>query len=619
MTLKTRKQLNGGCIAAVGLILLFGTVFRSAPVRAAERAWFEIRSPHFRVLTNGSEKEGRRVAREFEQMRKVFTVTMPKLKLDGGTPLTVIALQDESSAKSLLPKYWNRKGPKPAGFFSHGWEKSFAMVRLDVLRDEASGSNSGNAFSTVYHEYTHSIMHENFRWLPTWLDEGLAEFYGYTRFTSKTTYVGAPSDRANAMRGMNLIPVSRLLEVKGGDRELREERTVQVFYSEAWGLVHYLIMAPEMDRGARLTQFMTVLNTGATPQEAFREAIGEPREIQDQLDRYIQRQMLDSFVVPNLSETEESAFSSQRLGPLDTGLEVGTFQVWFGEHDAVRLRLEQTVKDFPDSAAAHETMAFLHLHEGRGPEAIREFDRALELDPKRYLSVYYRAMLSPAAKADTSEGRAPLQTALNRVLDLNPQYAPAYVQLAFEYFHNGALDSALVHATKARELAPSRAGYSTLVAHLMHKLGKNSDAAALARFTAERWIGIDRDEAVALWQSLPAEDRQGTTLTPTPPGPDTKPLIGRITSVTCNEKEKTTTVVLDGGMPLTFSTKEEKTTGGLSDTIWAGADHFSSCHNVEGLRAFIEYWPSSSAKVAGELAKFEIRRDLPEFSVSRNK
>ena len=37
-----------------------------------------------------------------------------------------------------------------------------------------------NTYALVFHEYTHSILHMNARWLPTWLDEGMAEFYGYT-------------------------------------------------------------------------------------------------------------------------------------------------------------------------------------------------------------------------------------------------------------------------------------------------------------------------------------------------------------------------------------------------------------------------------------------------------
>ena len=40
----------------------------------AEQTWTEVRSPHFRVITNGSSRDGRAVANEFEQMRYVFAL-----------------------------------------------------------------------------------------------------------------------------------------------------------------------------------------------------------------------------------------------------------------------------------------------------------------------------------------------------------------------------------------------------------------------------------------------------------------------------------------------------------------------------------------------------------------
>ena len=37
-----------------------------------DKPWYEVRSPHFRVITNGSDRDARHAARAFEQMRAVF-------------------------------------------------------------------------------------------------------------------------------------------------------------------------------------------------------------------------------------------------------------------------------------------------------------------------------------------------------------------------------------------------------------------------------------------------------------------------------------------------------------------------------------------------------------------
>jgi len=137
---------------------------------AGEKTLAEVRSPNFRVLTNGSDHDARRIALEFEQMRAVFAVGFPNMRLTTGAPLLIFAMQTENDMKWLAPAIWkNHKGPMPAGLFDHGWEKQFAIVRLDQDRP--------GAYNVVYHEYVHTLLHSNFRWLPTWLDEGLAEFY----------------------------------------------------------------------------------------------------------------------------------------------------------------------------------------------------------------------------------------------------------------------------------------------------------------------------------------------------------------------------------------------------------------------------------------------------------
>jgi hypothetical protein len=49
--------------------VLFWIVLGGISCSAADKEWAEVRSPHFRVITDGSEKDARRVAREFEQIR----------------------------------------------------------------------------------------------------------------------------------------------------------------------------------------------------------------------------------------------------------------------------------------------------------------------------------------------------------------------------------------------------------------------------------------------------------------------------------------------------------------------------------------------------------------------
>src|SRR5215813_380739 len=78
----------------------------SLSAMAGEKPWTEIRSPHFRVLTNGSTSDARSVAYEFEQLRYVFATRVPNARLESGAPLLVFAVRDEETAKRLEPHIW---------------------------------------------------------------------------------------------------------------------------------------------------------------------------------------------------------------------------------------------------------------------------------------------------------------------------------------------------------------------------------------------------------------------------------------------------------------------------------------------------------------------------------
>ena len=54
--------------------------------------WVEVRSPHFTVSSNAGEKQARRIANQFEEIRVIFHTEFATLRVDPGKPLLVIAV-----------------------------------------------------------------------------------------------------------------------------------------------------------------------------------------------------------------------------------------------------------------------------------------------------------------------------------------------------------------------------------------------------------------------------------------------------------------------------------------------------------------------------------------------
>jgi len=587
----------------IALLSALATLFLSfaASSFAGEKPFTEVRSPNFRVLTNGSEHDARRIALEFEQMRAVFAVAFPKMRLTTGAPLLIFAVQTENDMKSLAPALWkNHKGPLPAGLFDHGWEKQFAIVRLD--------QDVPGAYNVVYHEYVHTLLHSNFRWLPTWLDEGLAEFYGNTRFEPKKSYVGAPSTRVNQLKNRTLIPLETLLVVNPWTYFHGDELQIDTFYGESWALVHYLVFGEDMELGKKLSRFYAQLQAGDQQVKAFREVFGDPKKVEDGLRKYVQAFTFHAYSIENVTAIQEKDFPARKLTKAESDAEIAGYRLW--EHDSPEATdlVERALQEDPALGAAHEEKAFINFWGGKDEDAVREFSRACELDKTLYLSQYFKAMMT--AKRETPEQREALRTELDQITQINPQFAPAYVQLAMLFIADGQGTRALVAARKAEQLEPSRAGYHLLSGEILLRMKRDKEAAESARYVAERWHGPDHNEAVALWNRIPVASRPADAIVVEEVPEQSQAAEGKLLSIACDEKNNSEVTLQRGDDLLLFKSKGRQMVG-HSDTLWYGSDHFRLCHHLEGMHAVIRYRPAVTKEYAGDWLSLELRDELP--------
>ncbi len=576
---------------------------------ASEKPWTEVRSQHFRVLTNGSTGDARKVAHEFEQLRYVFSTRFANARLQSGAPLMIFATRDEGTAKKLDPVMWKRMGGDMAGEFRQGWERQYALIRLDTF-----GANG--AKEVVYHEYTHTIQHLNSHWLPAWLDEGMAEFYGYTRFEKDKIYLGAPTERARTLHSREPDKIEEIIAANQFSRLYETE----FFYAESWALVHFLIYGPGMEGGKKLDHFFDLLQQGVEQKKAFQQVFGDIGRMDRAFADYVRwshgpEVVGESFaatMLRNVPHINEDDFAVRTLSMAETEAELGGFHLWEADASGARPLLEQALKDDPKLGLAHEYMGFLDFADGKDAEAAKEFSQACALDGTLSLSLFYKTMLSPLASSNTVDDMNAFGATLGKVLQLNPDFAPAFVQLSRLALRENDLASALAVARKAEELEPSRAGYHLLTGQILRRMGKGADAAVSAQFVADRWFGPDHNEAVELWNSVPTEQRPaGESIVEMLPK-DTQTLEGAVKSVTCSDQDQGWAFVLNhDGQPLTFHRKGGFAAG-YSDTLWFGGDHFSLCHHLEGLRAVVRYRKPADATYAGDVAEIEIRDDLPE-------
>jgi tetratricopeptide (TPR) repeat protein len=586
------------------LLVLLAVLVLLTPLGVSEdKPWREVRSPHFRVISNGGDKDARHVASAFEQMRSMFAGQFPGFRVDSPVPLLILAPEDERTTKKLVPEFWQHAGPKPAGLFFHGWERQFALVRLDAIESETT-----DTYAVVYHEYLHTLLHMNFHWLPTWLDEGLAEYYSYTRFEHNRTYVGAAPKNAGQLmllRWRSAMPLAQFLEQRGSFT--RDESDTQLYYGQCWALTHYLTLGPGMEQGNRLKQFFNQIQRGVPQIKAFQDTFGDFQKVQKDFDLYIHQLAFPAGVIASPPQPDDKSFSSRTMTLAETEAELASFYSGVGDGKDARTASEDAVKNDPKLALAHETLGFVALREGKDDEAVREFSLALELDSKMYRSLFAKTMLSPLPRSADLADQKSLQSELNKVLDMNPLFAPAYVEFAKSEAAQGDLARALALSQTAEKLEPSRAGYHLLAGQILLRMGRPVEAAAHAEYVASRWESPDRDEALELWNRVPLAQRPAEAPSALP-SDELLSAEGTVRSVLC-EANLLTLTLDQAGQPLIFKIKGA--VGGFSDTLWFGKDHFTPCFHVAGLRAVVRYKKGTDQTSVGDVVSWGFRDDLP--------
>ncbi len=568
---------------------------------AEEKPWTEVRSPHFRVLTDGTPRQARDVAAEFEQMRYVFSDRFAGFRLESGAPLTIFAARDVDTAKQLEPALW-KHSDRLAGVFHRGWEKQFAVVRMDTW--------GNGAHEVVYHEYTHSILHLNAHWLPVWLDEGLAEFYAYTRFQSNKIYVGAPTERAAILRSHPLLPVETMLDVNARSPYYTKDMESQIFYADAWALVHYLAFGPNMQGGALLNKFFNRIQGGTPQKQAFVETFGDMASFDKGWNLYMNRLAWSAGVLPAPPPLDEKSYGVRKLSVAETEVNLGAFHIATNDAAGGAPLIDAALGSDPALGIAHEEHAFLLFRQGKDPEALTEFNKAFSLDSTLYRSLFAATMLSPEAKASTPAEAVAYRTHLQQVIAINPSFAPAFVEMAKLAIREHDYQTAHDDAHKAESLEPFRAGYYLLTGRILLAEGRGPEAAQFAKYVADHWVGPDHDEAVELWNKVPPAQRPaGIALAMQPFADHAQSITGIIQSTQCGTATSPYKVELRIDGTLRIFSPLHGMASGFSDTLWYGEDHFNFCHHLQGKRALVFYQPGADPSAPANLLDFEIRDD----------
>lgn len=606
------------------------------PAGHAADAWIEVKCPHFTVDSNAGEKEARKVCDQFELFRLTFHSAFSTLRIDPGQPLTIIAAKNENAMKEFLPEEYEDKGHiHHTGMYQSGPEKHYVVLRLSVEGDRP--------YHTLYHEYTHALMHLNFTGLPLWLDEGFAEYLGNASLGDKEVRIGLiDSSHLYILRQNKLLPVETLLAVDHSSPYYNEQNRASVFYAESWALVHYLLLDPDARQKGLLAKFLAAWTASNDQLGAAQQSFGDLKKFSQVIEGYARRGSFFSGVMkPPADAVLDKNYPVRTLSPAEVLALRGDFFVHHNRADAAKQPLQEALKMEPNLILAHEAMGMYYYRKQDLKAADEEMKEAIHLGATSFIPRYMHGffLLQHGLRDEAAHKEA--VDALTEATKLNPQYAPAFDALASALDRSTQTRAQAVAAeVTAVKLEPSTKSFAV---HLVY-LFLNADRISEAQIMAKRIAGAaqtpaEKDSAAQLmrtvddraaWTARRKASGQNSSLTdasgalpasPSSADPATRPdpedgpapvtlarrpmaVDGEVTAIVCSKnREATLTLGLSRG-PMTFHASDlGKIQISAMDSA-AGLDA-AQCGQWKGHQAKIWFRVAQGKEYQGEILRIE--------------
>jgi tetratricopeptide (TPR) repeat protein len=423
-----RSRRSWASVAAL-VVLALGddTLARAELPRASSERWDRVDTPRFTLFTNGGAPLARRIGLRLERLAEVLEQTTQGLEIRSRVPTYIYVFEDDASFEPYRTTF-NGKPAQVDGFFVGSTDANYLALHA---------ASMDRAFQAVQHEFMHFVLGNTVGdRLPTWLDEGLAEFYSTFRSAGKEADIGLVVDHhAAQLTRTREEPLSRMFAMGQNSPDYHVGERQGAFYAQSWAFVHFLRLG---DPNARFAAFLTRLRKGADPIGAFTAVYGSNL---DSLDRefsaYIRRPSIPYRKLTFERDFDAISTREERMSRAEVLVRLGDLLA----HDRSR-RAEDAEEHFeaalrldPDNASALAGLGRLMERRGRAAAADSSFGRAIALGPRDaapYLlaaEAWFERWHSSARSIEVQDSTPALLAAARKVLELGSATAPGHPEL----------------------------------------------------------------------------------------------------------------------------------------------------------------------------------------------
>lgn len=435
-----------GCGASNGL---GGQGAPHAPPSAAAAptaGWRELRTERFDLVTNLDVKDATRALEQltstYDLVRDIAFTDAPEM----ATPMFVVVFRTR------------------AEYEAYGMRGSDAMVNRALPFEPEHGPAivfhgdlDATKRATVAHEISHVLTHLKYRSVPTWLNEGLAEYVSTLEAVGDSAYLGRTPNFTRGWTSLYVPPFEAIRTFKAGEfyakeegGELRRDESMALssHYIGAWCGVHMMMNgSPELRK--RFDAYLAQLTTRES-EHAWEQNFGDISI--DELQKEFATHLARSFGV-----VWKTPYAAQKrvLSPITR--DVPPSEVLLVEGELLSTHQNPAADYFREAARLAPTLAAPHITLGLSATTtaakVAELEIAQKLEPTNASAIILLAQaLATARRELPDEARAPMSDREKALWDVAVREANKPWELnalAWRKLNEGSLGAAFALAKKA--------------------------------------------------------------------------------------------------------------------------------------------------------------------------
>jgi Flp pilus assembly protein TadD len=443
----------------------------------SRESWVEVKSPHFLAVTDAGEKKAGEILTQFEGIREAFLALFPNLRVDPPRQVLVVVTRDEDTMKRFLPKGFQGKDPvRPAGFYLSGPDRIYALVRLDAWHQ------AEHPYHVLFHEYAHLIIHLNFPGLPTWMNEGLADFYGATRIQADRILVGkVPRGHYARLNGSGFLSLETLLSVTHDSPHYNERGKAGLFYAQSWALVHLLYLEERAQKAGLMSKYLKAIEGKQDPVAAGREAFGNLELFLPTLVAYSRQTTFRFLVAPLKVKLAEKDFGVRSMDPVEPLVIQAEVLTYGREPKEAVACLQQAIALAPRFPGVLVAKGLAQYLQGEQEPARTSLEEAQRLGSKDFRVPLYLARLAREGRGSTETDRGRILGWLEETLRLAPDCPDAHMHLSQELIRDPFQQyQAIMEGRRAVALDPRNLAYRASLGTIYLRFGREEEARAVA-------------------------------------------------------------------------------------------------------------------------------------------